>query len=999
MMKRIGLAVMAWLLYFPLQAQTLKKVEVELQDAVFSAEDGPRSLLQASVDFKDGTWGWVMGRTPNMNRAIHRGRILSGSLEQGELRLEMECQRDPWVKGGLGIYDVSVQPSEDGYEGAYTGTYRGQPVSGVVQVRLSNPLPLDEGFVPLVVGEHPRLLFRKQDVPALRRKAETPFGKAMVQQISKQGDVVSLGLLYQLTGDEGYAMRAKPLVEEKLKDHNPGAFNGADGHYARQVASVALAFDLCQDAWSEEFRQEVIAYFAQRTQKMLFRPHSITRKMNWSLNSNYSGHMNGASALVGLLLMDKPGTAPGKPEDPGSEPHVLSPSWEPGEGERLPVWEMEPGKMPPTSYWRISDVVEDEQNVYPLPDTVRLGDVSGFRELKEEMVWQGQLELMRTTGKQFDSTLFFSSVIKVTAPGVYRFSPQNNGGNTTDVYLGGTHVDPGAYVHLEEGVYSLVMRAHLWRINPWGAAAIQPRFEVADPERMAEEFAQRQQQYRLNLARYAEDVAFWKETGGNPWYRWLALCSFEKVTGYHRYTFGNGGFQTEGEGYTQVGSPEPVLFESAYRRSLGHASTGRPDVTHFAARHVAQTVTREQGSAQMQSFSLTSAPLPMAHIPAAFVATEDSMKPSVLWYWNRRLGLPDSTQPFSERADAAVLADTLRQNSENAVKTFLFYPLEMSPLSPENRLPRVWKAETKGLMIFRNQWKDESDIVAQMFAKSEGEGGHQAADAGSFRLIGLGHEWASLGPARAGNGKAPLRHSQTVVLFPDLEHNRNTRGIWTDSEARENGSGWLAVNLDYLMQSQRTELVTATRKVKKEGKQVKETYQTERKLRLVDYAFQFQPDHLEDNGMRATRFLSVDYSGRSGVPAVFVLEDQIQGETERLWAWQLPKKVSADQIDWLENGFAIQQGDAELQVRFFEPVRVELGFLKADGTFIGPDQPGPAIGVRSLERPEQGSFLAVLSLGKTGQQPEVQPTRKGLKIGGVNWIRSDSAAALFPETR
>jgi hypothetical protein len=40
------------------------------------------------------------------------------------------------------------------------------------------PLPV-EGFKALEPGEHPRLFFRKADLPELRKRAETPEGKAV----------------------------------------------------------------------------------------------------------------------------------------------------------------------------------------------------------------------------------------------------------------------------------------------------------------------------------------------------------------------------------------------------------------------------------------------------------------------------------------------------------------------------------------------------------------------------------------------------------------------------------------------------------------------------------------------------------------------------------------------------------------------------------------------------------------------------------------------------
>jgi hypothetical protein len=39
------------------------------------------------------------------------------------------------------------------------------------------------GFVEPQPGEHPRLLFRKADIPALRAKAQTPLGRKMVARL------------------------------------------------------------------------------------------------------------------------------------------------------------------------------------------------------------------------------------------------------------------------------------------------------------------------------------------------------------------------------------------------------------------------------------------------------------------------------------------------------------------------------------------------------------------------------------------------------------------------------------------------------------------------------------------------------------------------------------------------------------------------------------------------------------------------------------------------
>ncbi|MDP7495855.1 MAG: hypothetical protein QGI77_05465, partial [Roseibacillus sp.] len=40
-----------------------------------------------------------------------------------------------------------------------------------------------EGFVAPARGEHPRLLFRRGDLPALRAKAKTPEGQAILKRL------------------------------------------------------------------------------------------------------------------------------------------------------------------------------------------------------------------------------------------------------------------------------------------------------------------------------------------------------------------------------------------------------------------------------------------------------------------------------------------------------------------------------------------------------------------------------------------------------------------------------------------------------------------------------------------------------------------------------------------------------------------------------------------------------------------------------------------------
>ena len=108
--------------------------------------------------------------------------------------------------------------------------------------------------VPVAAGEHPRLLFRKTDLPQLRQKAATPEGQTLVKRLRVQlngsdgeslpekfsakgpinkdgggplaeapaGEVFSYahpagyGLLYLLTGEKKYSELGKQAIEKSL---------------------------------------------------------------------------------------------------------------------------------------------------------------------------------------------------------------------------------------------------------------------------------------------------------------------------------------------------------------------------------------------------------------------------------------------------------------------------------------------------------------------------------------------------------------------------------------------------------------------------------------------------------------------------------------------------------------------------------------------------------------------------------------------------------------
>ena len=145
-------------------------------------------------------------------------------------------------------------------------------------------------------NEHPRLLFRRSDIAALRKKAQTPEGKAILKRLrllldGKDGEtmttsfgpvgrvsgeetvkdepgiytighVAGYGLLYQLTGDRKYAEIGRQCFEKALE-----GVPDRDGRYGFRkpggplragpsVGWYAVGYDLCYDGWDEEAREK-----------------------------------------------------------------------------------------------------------------------------------------------------------------------------------------------------------------------------------------------------------------------------------------------------------------------------------------------------------------------------------------------------------------------------------------------------------------------------------------------------------------------------------------------------------------------------------------------------------------------------------------------------------------------------------------------------------------------------------------------------------------------
>ncbi len=217
---------------------------------------------------------------------------------------------------------------------------------------------------PIQPGEHPRLLFRKSDLPELRRRAQTPTGKRLVERLKATlggGEAVpgpgmrhsakraytervvlpegaysvshaaGFGMLYQLTGDKKYAELAKECMElgfAQVRDRDSSAryamiLGGGQLRVGPSLAWTALAYDLCYDAWSPDYRKKVADFILnynvdhyhfldasdkerKSKKKNRYSTSSMAQRPAHHPSSNHFGSITGGIGMALLALYQDP---------------------------------------------------------------------------------------------------------------------------------------------------------------------------------------------------------------------------------------------------------------------------------------------------------------------------------------------------------------------------------------------------------------------------------------------------------------------------------------------------------------------------------------------------------------------------------------------------------------------------------------------------------------------------------------------------------------------
>ena len=134
------------------------------------------------------------------------------------------------------------------------------------QIKWARPIA---DFTAPKPGEHPRIIFRKDDLPEIRRRAQSEQGQVvldrarqMIERRYTNWNAAAHAFLYLVTEEQDYADKAKEAARDVIRGRpDPDdryTWPGRDQSRAGPLmAGLALAYDMAYDGWDEDFRREV----------------------------------------------------------------------------------------------------------------------------------------------------------------------------------------------------------------------------------------------------------------------------------------------------------------------------------------------------------------------------------------------------------------------------------------------------------------------------------------------------------------------------------------------------------------------------------------------------------------------------------------------------------------------------------------------------------------------------------------------------------------------
>ena len=819
-------------------------------------------------------WEGLLLEREGYNKADHFWRITSQDIVDGELHVEarLRVSRDMWgTGGGRGLYRLQLQREQERITGSFTGRYNGREVQGKVTGSVTDLWPRRMvNHQPLQPREHPRLVFRASDVHELRERAKTPEGQLIVQRLKKVlaksdedieketcgYEAAGQAFLYTLTGDQAYADRSQEIVA-RIVGEGYIRGSGRGGNLWRETGvkriltaapgvGVALAYDLCYHAWPEAFRDRITVELEQKARRLIV---GVGRQeYNDNPSSNHYAICNGAGGLAALAIFDEPGPYPDPPLDPTVLIEVLPVIVQGGDAASS---DLIPGELPFNWVWagpwkpesmdvNFAEALGGRSQARPEEGTriIWKDQQRNFEPLPKKGLVHNKythdkraLNLIDLIDREYNSTVILYTVLRNKEERLLRYRCEHGG---TRAFLTGQELKDGQGMRLVPGSYPLFLHVGVGKTNDWGLIWARPRFEPL----MEEELAEARQIYELELEEWEEGLVAYEARGGSrPLANELLTLSTAHMKRHLEMSYGDHGWYNEGNGYKRYALRQGAFpFLQAYANVMGREFVSEDRLDWIPLEWISKAVIRPN--------SLT---LPLygpgeRQWTTGFTSGDFSLGMGVMperdlgmarWLFDRRYGREGDQSYDISRPHHAIFA-------------LVNYPFEVAPQHPSERLPRAQRDVYHGGYVFRKQWKNDQDILATITTKERPLPGWNFFDAGSFRIMGYGSQWAWRG-TKGVEGKSGHREHENVV---QVEGVRGAYGAQTVSwKGEEDGAGGV-------------------------------------RMKLIHPYFGKQkgPEKIpEDFGIRGERSFAVCYDSASGTDAVFVVQDLLEGRDAATW--------------------------------------------------------------------------------------------------------------------
>jgi len=857
----------------------------------------------------DGAWDpVVVGHTIRGQNASHYGFITECAADPDgaqRLKVRLFVRPDRWIGGeGHATYTLKLQRDGQTCSGTWSGMVQGVRASGDLGGQWEAVQRL-AGFTAPAAGEHPRLLIRKSDLPGLKERIATAEGKATLEALKANRNIVAQAFVYALTGDAACGQRVLVALDGPCNPQRGWWHHtGGDQHSpAIRIVEHLIAYDLAYDLCTPEMHKGLRENIANNLE--LYYWGALNSQFNPNDTSNWSLLYRSALGLMALTLLDAPADAPADAGQPAPTTAPSFPKLTPqagfAPGDDVPVARWAADNKKSLGPWLVAGPVAERNRDDALATAGGLGAVRPgvgarvgeltFRRLTEAEYKDANIDLATLTQRKPYVGCYFYTVLDMPQAGYYRLVTSGmKGARFQNVYIAGQAMTRGDYVHLAAGRYPLAARVWSEPVGGWEPLWLSVRLEPA-----TEEAALAWQAGRDSVAAAdAECGRGWRQRltqqSGRKLDAWAyARMAAYKAEKYFMLGLGDGGWDQEG-GYTRHAMHLAMPFAYCFRNAFGRDIRGADRAGKFVMLAAARTIFTDGGMIS-QNYSSGGGPMDLTLIARGYSFVPEACRPGLLWTWKRSDALA-AAEKYTDVHAVSGGYDAL-----STVMRFLSVPPGAVEMNPAEVMPRVYVDKQKGGYVFRNRWQDADDFVVQLCASSGQPGGTWAsAEPGVFRIAGLGIPWAVRGEGYGqGTARDRLDPSQFIGIVDVADQNLPGPGDAQASVihfvAQEDGSGVVSLDMTPVYRHQpRTAVVDAkARPNKLLGGEVLP--------RIRDGG------ELVDLGIKAVRSFAVDYSGAAGAPCLVAIGDRLTGtKGANTWVFVTERNhtVTCD-----DNGFVI----------------------------------------------------------------------------------------------